>query len=86
MPEIIVLSENQHAISGDLANHYRVLPKALFADSMELYIDDLCDSGQAKDELELFLGKQIDFIPIDTAEIERALSIYYRKERQEHSS
>lgn len=82
MQEIIILSENQHSISSDLANQYRVLPKSVSDSTLELYIDDALDNLEAKEELELFLGKHIVFNPIDSAEIEKALSIYYRKERQ----
>lgn len=86
MEEIVVLSENQHSISSDLANHYRILPKAASDTTLELYVDDAFHNQDVKDELELFLGKQILFAPKDSYEIERALSIYYRKERQENQN
>ena len=82
MQEIVILSENQHSISSDLANQYRILPKSVSENTLELYIDDLSNNPDAKEELELFLGKHIVFSPIDTIEIEKALSIYYRKDRQ----
>jgi type IV pilus assembly protein PilB len=81
--EIVITSENQYAITSDLANQYRVLPKWVNANSIELYIDDAINTVDVKDELELFLGKNIDFVATNTAQIEKALSIYYRKERQE---
>ncbi|TRW97022.1 GspE/PulE family protein [Flavobacterium gawalongense] len=80
--EIVILSENQHSISSDLANQYRILPKSVSENTLELYIDDSSNNQDAKEELELFLGKHIVFSPIDTIEIEKALSIYYRKDRQ----
>ena len=86
MQEIIVHSENQHCISIDLANHYRILPKTVGENTIELYVDDLFDTVEAKDELELFLGKSIVFISINAIYIEKALSIYYRKERHTHSN
>lgn len=86
MQEIIVLSENQHSISTDLANHYRILPKLVGENTLELYVDDLFNNQEAQEELELFLGKEIIFIPVNGNEIERALSIYYRKERQVNSN
>lgn len=79
---ITIHSENQHSITGDLANHYRILPKSVTVDTLELYVDDTRAHQDAKDELELFLGRQIVFEPVDASEIEKALSIYYRKERQ----
>jgi type IV pilus assembly protein PilB len=82
MQEIVILSENQHSISSDLANQYRILPKSVSENTLELYIDDSSNNQDAKEELELFLGKHIVFNPIDSLEIEKALSIYYRKDRQ----
>lgn len=82
MQEIVILSENQHSISSDLANQYRILPKSVSENTLELYIDDSSNNQDAKEELELFLGKHIIFSPIDAIEIEKALSIYYRKDRQ----
>lgn len=86
MQEIVVLSENQHSISSDLANQYRILPKSVSETTLELYIDDSSSNQDAKEELELFLGKHIVFSSIDSIEIEKALSIYYRKERQANAS
>lgn len=81
IPNIIILPEIQHAVSNDLANQYRILPKLIFQDTLELYVDYSNNNENSKEELELFLGKNIVFHPIDAIEIERALSIYYRKER-----
>jgi type IV pilus assembly protein PilB len=78
---IEILPEIQHTVSNDLANQYRILPKSIYKNTIELYVDDANNSEDAKDELELFLGKNIVFHPADCSEIERALSIYYRKER-----
>ena len=86
MQDIIVLSENQHIVSSDLANQYRILPKSVSENTLELYVDDSYNNTDAKEELELFLGKNIIFSPIDAYEIEKALSIYYRKERLENSN
>ncbi|WP_343696897.1 GspE/PulE family protein [Flavobacterium sp.] len=78
---IEILPEIQHSVSNDLANQYRILPKSMYENTIELYVDDSNNNEDAKDELELFLGKNIVFHPADSSEIERALSIYYRKER-----
>ena len=86
LQEIIVLPENQHSISSDLANHYRILPKVVSNDTLELYVDDTHNTQDAKDELELFLGKNIIFTSINAEEIEKGLSLYYRKERQESAN
>lgn len=79
--EIMVSSENQHLISGELANHYKILPKESVNDTITLFVDESFAKEDAKEELELFLGKKIDFITCSSHAIDRALSLYYRKER-----
>lgn len=85
MNEIVIAPDNQHIISSELANQYRVLPKAVSEFSLEVYIDHNADTTHAKEDLELFLGKTIILSPADSQTIEKALSQYYRKERQEVS-
>jgi type IV pilus assembly protein PilB len=79
--DIIILPENQHIVTNDLANQYRILPKSMYANTLELYVDESKDNEENKEELELFLGKNIVFNPINTLKIEKGLSSYYRKER-----
>ncbi len=79
--DILIPSELQHTVSNDLANQYRILPKLLFENTLELYVDNSDNNEDTKDELELFLGKNIVFYPIDNIAMDKALSIYYRKER-----
>jgi type IV pilus assembly protein PilB len=86
MQEIVIFPENQLSVTNDLANHYRILPKQVSSSSIELYIDYNYNNRDAKEELELLLGKEIIFNPVSPSEIEKALSIYYRKERQDSSS
>jgi len=86
MQDIIILPENLHCISSDLANHYRILPKSVFENKLEFYIDASTNDENTKEELELFLGKEIVFEPISSNDIEKSLSIYYRKEREASSN
>ena len=79
--DIIVLSEHLHIISGDLANQYRVLPKRVADNFLELFVDSAYDNMASKEELELFIGTEVTFIPVAADTIEKALSKYYRKER-----
>ena len=82
MADIIILPENQLTVTSDLANHYRILPKSVSNTSIELYVDATHNTVEAKEELELLLGKDIIFDTVIPLQIERALSIYYRKERE----
>lgn len=86
MQTIIVHPDNQHILSNEIANQYRVLPKTVSSSSLELYIDESNNNLDIKEELELFIGKNISLISFDSSEIEKALSIYYRKERLSSSS
>lgn len=84
--EIIVLAENQHCISSDLANHYRIVPKSVTNLEIEFYADDALADENSKEELELLMGKEIILERIPSNVIEKALSVYYRKERLSNPS
>jgi type IV pilus assembly protein PilB len=81
--EIMVSSENQHLISAELANHYKILPKESVEDTITLFVDETLAKEEAKEELELFLGKTVNFVNSPKHIIDRALSLYYRKDRTE---
>lgn len=81
MQDIIVLPVDQHSLSSDIANQYRVLPKLVTEDKIELFTDNSNCNFEIKEELELFLGKDIVFDITDTLSIDKGLSLYYRKER-----
>ncbi len=85
MQEILVTPENQHLISSDLANHYKILPKINTDGQITFFIDQTYENQDVKDELELLLGKSISLHSLPTKEIEKALSIYYRKDRDTKS-
>lgn len=86
MVEIVITPDLQHAISSDLANHYRVVPKTSTTNELELFVDDSKNQNEIAEELELLLGKNIIFSETSASAIEKALSIYYRKERQFQTS
>lgn len=86
MAEIVITPDLQHAISSDLANHYRVVPKSISEYELELFADNTRDKSEIAEELELLLGKNIIFSEVSSPVIEKALSLYYRKERQFQTS
>lgn len=83
---IEIFPEIQHVVSNDLANQYRIIPKSVHENTIEVYVDHSSNKEDAKEELELFLGKNIIFHSTESSEIEKALSIYYRKERVQLSN
>lgn len=86
MADIVITPDVQHAISSDLANHYRVVPKSASDYELELFVDNTKNKSEIAEELELLLGKNIVFSETSSSAIERALSLYYRKERQFQTS
>ena len=86
MDTIIVTPDIQHSISNDWANHYRVIPKQITEDSILFLIDENQNQHEVQEELELLLGKQIKLEPVNRNTIEKALAVYYRKERQFQTS
>jgi type IV pilus assembly protein PilB len=85
MEEIIIPNENLHILSADLANYYKVLPKESNLDTVILYCLENKNTTEVKEELELLLGKKVSLLSYSEIEINKALSIYYRKERIENS-
>lgn len=86
MAEILLTPDLQHLISNDLANHYRIIPKTSAIDEIEFFVDETKNQTDVEEELELLLGKKIVFAATNSVQIEKALSIYYRKERQFQTS
>ncbi|MEL1244919.1 GspE/PulE family protein [Flavobacterium sp. DGU11] len=83
--EIVVRQEERHLISGNMANHYRVLPKKLDSGILSVYIDEKNNTVDIQDELRLLLGHEMLFMPFSGNEIEKALAIHYRQERVSNS-
>ena len=79
--EITVSQEHQHLISGDMANHYRILPTGIEGETLRFYVDETANTPEVKDELELLMGYRIELIPTSSHQIQKALSMFYRKER-----
>lgn len=81
MQGITVTQDNQHVITSDMANHYKILPKSQDDTRIIFFIDASHNKQDVKDELELLLGRQVALEPFPASDIEKALSIYYRKDR-----
>lgn len=80
---IVISTDLLHVISNDMANQYRVLPKEDQQSQLILYADGNVSQDWMNDELELLLGKKIVFEKISSQEIDKFLSIHYRKDRGE---
>lgn len=85
MSEIIVTNEILHAISADLANYYKVIPKEILGDTITFYCLEKSNTEDIKEEIELLVGKNVVLETTSEIFISKALSLYYRKERVETS-
>lgn len=81
MEEIIITSDNLHIITSDMANHYKILPKSQDDERIIFFVDGSQNSQDVMDELDLLLGKKVVLEPHAAISIDKALSIYYRKDR-----
>lgn len=86
MEEIVINSEDIHVISADLANYYKIIPKEVFDNQLFLYCIKSNIKEEIKEEIELLIGKEVTLVPYEESNINKALSIYYRKERIETTS
>ena len=49
MNELVITNENKHLISGDQANHYKILPKESTNDTITLFIDEGLNTEETKE-------------------------------------
>lgn len=74
-------SDLKHIVSSDIANHYRVIPNKSDGLAFELLSDENQSYEDILEEIELLTGKKITLKPVKTEEIDKLLSLHYRKER-----
>lgn len=86
MEDILISSDDLHFISADIANYYKILPKEIQDNNCVLYCSEENLTTSNKEELELLIGKNIEYVLCSESQISKALSIYYRKERLENKS
>ena len=78
IPEVKVLQQ----ISPEQAWHYMIFPKEIADEFIVFYaVSDDC-----KDELEILFGKKIDLLLTDEQELNKLLSVHYRRERTKATS
>ncbi len=76
--DIQITVELQQLINAEIAQHYEVIPFAYDSDKIALYTKQNFSVAIAE-ELEMLLGRSIDWQPIDSQVIDKALAVYYRK-------
>ncbi len=63
--EIAISLELQQLINADLAWNYGVIPAEESATEITFFISEETDQELVKDDLEILMGKTIDFIRVD---------------------
>ncbi len=77
--EIEISLELQQLINADLAWSYGVIPAEESEGSISFYISEEADKDYIKDDLEVLMGKSIDFIVVNHVVLRRNLGKYYRR-------
>ncbi|MBR9855765.1 MAG: type II/IV secretion system protein [Algicola sp.] len=72
--------ELRQVINADMAHHYRIVPKKEMEDTIEVFIELDKVSDIIAGELELYLGKKVEFYEVSGTILNKALYEYYRKE------
>ncbi len=72
--------ELQQTINADLAYHFKIIPKTVTDGYFEFYINEEEPGEATKEELELYLGKEVRFVKVKRDMLNKALYAYYRKE------
>lgn len=78
--------ELQQLINADLAHHFSILPKKSSPTAIEFFIDENKHSNGVKEELELYMGKEVTFQKVSPNVLSKALFVYYRKSEQSNSN
>lgn len=77
--EIIISLELQQRINADMAWNYGVIPAEEKSDLMVFYISADADTAFVKDDLEILMGKSIEFIVLEHDVLRRNLGKFYRR-------
>ena len=75
----------QQLISAEQAYHYRIVPEAQHNGSLHFKTDSTA-KAQLTQELEIILGKHIELIDENSALIQKALDLNYRKKTSSSKS
>lgn len=67
-------------VSVEIANQYRIVPKNIIDEYLELYTDQSALAEDMIDELELLLGYKVKFDLIPAPQLDKVLATNYRKD------
>lgn len=77
--EIAISLELQQLINADMAWDYGVMPADVDDHRIQFYISEETDSEIIQDDLEILMGKSVEFIQLDHIEFRKNLGKYYRR-------
>jgi type IV pilus assembly protein PilB len=79
MERIDINTETQQLITSEQAWHYRVIPKEINGSSITFFTNK-DNAITIEDELELIMGREVQFVFSDDVTIKHALARYYRSQ------
>lgn len=83
--QIELSSDLQHSLSSDIAWLFKVIPKKSSDKEVCLLINSANINEDVKNELQILLGKNVEFEACESSIIDQALSKYYRKTNEKTS-
>lgn len=78
----------RQSVSSEIANHYKIIPKAFEKESISFYSDETQKQKEIeiRGELELIFDKKVEIIFIASDDINKSLSINYRENKRSNSN
>jgi type II secretory ATPase GspE/PulE/Tfp pilus assembly ATPase PilB-like protein len=77
--EIAISLELQQVINADMAWSYGIIPAAIDTHDIQFYVSKETDLDLIRDDLEMLMGKSVDFIVLDHVIFRKNLGKYYRR-------
>ena len=79
-------AETLHAISRDIAWHYRIIPYERYGDKIFFYFDESNNRSALHNELAILFDEQIELAAVPSSQIEEWLNKYYFGEKSSEGS
>lgn len=77
--DIAISLELQQLINADMAWNYGIIPASNNEDTIQFYTSQETDTELIQDDLEILMGKSVEFIALDHIDFRKNLGKYYRR-------
>ncbi|MGN6645734.1 MAG: GspE/PulE family protein [Cytophaga sp.] len=86
MDELVLTAQEIQQLTPEQAWHYNIVPVPVHTAEADFFIDEESNQSDTAEELELILGKPVQFIVKPSPTIRKWLSTFYRKEQETQES